>query len=343
LAAEETKLTSIFEDKNCQFTGMAYSPSGRLFVNYPRWEDPHQFDLVEVIRGVGRPYPDTNWNSWTAKENGSNKWVCVQGIYVDDTNRLWVVDPAAPKMEKVVPNSAKLVCIDLKTDHVLRSYNLTDVAGTNSYLNDVRVDTHTKTAYLTESKNGGIVVVDLDSGDARLVLAKHNSVKTDPNYKFTINGAELMRNGKPFKGNSDGIALSPDHLWLYYKPLSDTKLSRIHTADLRNADLSPGDLEKKVENLGANFTASDGMIFDHQGNIYLSDAEHDSIVRVTPDLKWEAIAHDRRLMWPDTFAFAPSGSLCVTCSQIQNMAWCHDGKSNRTTPYTIYRLAIEDK
>jgi hypothetical protein len=107
--------------------------------------------------------------------------------------------------------------------------------------------------------------------------------------------------------------------------------------------LSASDLEKRVESLGSNFTTSDGMIFDHQGDLYLSDAEQDSVVCVTPDLKWEAIAHDRHLLWPDTFAFSPQGWLCVTCSQIQNMAWFHDGKSARTTPYTIYRLTVEDK
>ena len=271
LTAEEIRLTSIFEDKNCQFTGVAFSQSGRMFVNYPRWQEPHQYDLVEITRGsVGRPYPDQAWNSWTTNESGSNKWVCVQGIYVDDDDRLWVVDPAAPKMEKVVYNSAKLVCIDLKKDQVIRNYNLTDVAGKNSYLNDVRVDTRTKTAYLTESKNGGIVVLNLDSGEARLVLTKHDSVKTDPNYKLIIDGAELMRNGKPFKGNADGIALSPDRQWLYYKPLSDTKLSRIRTEDLRNFDMNENDLEKKVGNLGANFTVSDGMIFDRKGNMSAS-------------------------------------------------------------------------
>jgi sugar lactone lactonase YvrE len=265
----------------------------------------------------------------------------VQAVYVDDNDELWVVDPGAPEMKKVAGDSAKLVSIDLETDHVARIYNLTKIVGTSSYLNDVRVDTQTKTAYLTESKNGGIVVIDLESGAARLMLSKHYSVKSDPNHKLIVDGAELMRDDKPFKGNSDGIALTRGHQWLYYKPLSDTKLYRIRTEDLCNANLSERELEKKVEDLGANFTTSDGMIFDRKGNLYLSDSEHDSITLVTPEMKLQTIEHDPRLIWPDTFAWSPDGSLYVTCSQIQNMPWCHGGKSTRTTPYMIYRLKAE--
>jgi len=42
-----------------------------------------------------------------------------------------------------------------------------DVAPKKSYLNDVRIDTRTNTAFITESANGEIIVVDLKSGKAR--------------------------------------------------------------------------------------------------------------------------------------------------------------------------------
>jgi sugar lactone lactonase YvrE len=185
------------------------------------------------------------------------------------------------------------------------------------------------------------VVLDTDSGKARMVLRREAPALADPNHPFVVGGGELQRNGKPMKGNADGIALSPDRQWLYFKPLSDTKLYRIRTADLRDALLSGADVEKKVEDLGTNFTASDGMIFDKKGNLYLSDMEHDAIVRLTPGLKLEVLAHDKRLIWPDTFAWSPEGWLYVSCSQIQNMPWSHNGRSTRTTPYAIYKLKVD--
>lgn len=337
----DTNLTSVYQDNLSQFTGVAVSKTGRLFVNYPRWQGPHDYDVAEVSsNGVAKAYPDKDWNSWQPNEGGTNKWVCVQSVYVDDKDNLWVVDSGAPQMESVQDNGAKLVRIDLSSNRVSRIYNLTELVGKNSYLNDVRVDTVSNIAYLTDSKEGGIVVLDTASGNARVALRRQPPVLADPNHKFIVGGEELMRNGKPMKVNSDGIALSNDRQWLYFKPLSDTKLYRIRTADLREALTSGADVLKKVEDLGANFTASDGMIFSKSGDLFLSDMEHDAIVKVTPDLKIQVIAHDPRLIWPDTFAWALDGSLYVTCSQIQHMPWFHNGRSTRNTPYTIYKLKV---
>jgi sugar lactone lactonase YvrE len=341
--AADAQLVPVFQDGLSQFTGVAVSKTGRLFVNYPRWQGPHDADVVEVqSNGIAQPFPNKEWNSWQKGENGSNKWVCVQSVYVDDKDNLWVVDPAAPEMESVEGNGAKLVRIDLKSNAVARVYNFSELAGKNSYLNDVRVDTVSNIAYLTESKEGGIVVLDIESGNARMVLRKAPSVLSDPNHQLIVGGAELQRNGKPMKVNSDGIALSPDRQWLYFKPLSDTKLYRIRTTDLRDALATGAEVSSKVEDLGANFTASDGMTFDAHGNLYLSDMEHDAIVQVTPALKLQVIAHDnKRLLWPDTFAWSPDGWLYVSCSQIQNLPWSHNGRSARTAPYEIFKLKVE--
>lgn len=340
--AAESKIKPVFQDDLSQFTGVALSKTGRMFINYPRWQGPHDLDVVEVqSNGIARPFPDKDWNSWDKSQSGSNKWVCVQSVFVDDQDQLWVVDPAAPQMESVQGNGAKLVRIDLASNRVVRLYNLTELAGKNSYLNDVRVDTSNHIAYLTESKEGGIVVLNTDTGNARMVLRQEPPVLADPNHQLLIGGAELLRNGQPMKVNADGIALSPDRQWLYFKPLSDTKLYRIRTADLQNALATGADVGNKVEDLGANFTCSDGMIFDQRGNLYLGDMEHDAIVQVTPALKFQIVAHDKRLIWPDTFAWSPDGWLYVTCSQIQNMPWSHNGRSTRTTPYSIYKLKVE--
>ncbi len=341
--AADAQLVPVFQDGLSQFTGVAVSKTGRMFVNYPRWQGPHEFDVVEVqSNGIAQPFPDKDWNTWQKNESGSNKWVCVQAVYVDDKDNLWVVDPAAPEMESVEGNGAKLVRIDLKNNSVSRSYNFSELAGKNSYLNDVRVDTVNNIAYLTESKEGGIVVLDTESGKARMVLRKASSVESNPDHQLLIGGAELQRNGKPMKVNADGIALSPDRQWLYFKPLSDTKLYRIRTADLRDALVTGADVASKVEDLGANFTTSDGMIFDQRGNLYLSDMEHDAIVQVTPALKLQVIAHDpKRLLWPDTFSWSPDGWLYVSCSQIQNMPWSHNGRSTRNAPYQIFKLKVE--
>jgi sugar lactone lactonase YvrE len=285
------------------------------------------------------PYPNLYMNSWQPGENGKDKWVCVQAVYADEKNYLWVVDPAAPKMGPVYQNSHKLVKINLATNTIERTYFFDGVAGPNSYLNDVRVDNQRQYAYLTNSNEGGIVVVNLTTGQAKQVLQEHYSTKSDPNYKFIIDGQELTKNGQPVKINSDGIALTHDGDWLYYKPLTDDKLYRIRTEHLRNDALTSASLGDKVEDLG-HFVPTDGMIFDHKGNLYVGDLRTYSIKKISPDLKIQNLITDERLIWPDSYSISEDGYLYISCSQIHKQPEYNNGVNKRTSPYAIYKLEL---
>src|SRR4051812_32318979 len=203
------QLELLFSDDTYQLTGVAISKTGRLFTNYPRWPGQHKYDVVEVFsNNEVKPYPNEEMNNWKEGDDTQNKWVCVQAVYVDDENYLWVVDPASPKMGGVYKRSYKLVKINLATDGIEKIYRFTMTADENSYINDVRVDTKNGYAYLTNSNEGGIVVVDLSSGNMRQVLQGNSSVISDPDYVFNVEGKEFMTNyGAPVKINSDGIAL----------------------------------------------------------------------------------------------------------------------------------------
>lgn len=336
----EPELTLVFEDETYQLTGVAVGDQGRLFTNYPLWSDTYKFALTEVTgMKEARPYPDSVMNNWKQGEDGKNKWVCVQAVYIDDKNTMWVVDPAAPKMADVYQESHKLVKINMSTNAVERVYSFAAVASDTSYINDVRVDTERQFAYLTNSKEGGILVVDLKTGTTRQVLSKHYSVRSDPAFKFIIDGKELTKDGKVVKMNSDGIALTPDGMWLYYKPLTDDKLYRIRTEDLRNTSLTETALEAKVEDLG-HFRTSDGMIFDKKGNLYLGDLLNSAIVRISPDLKMTTLVQDERLIWPDSYSISDDGYLYISCSQINKQPEYNAGVNKRTSPYAIYKIKL---
>lgn len=334
------KLELVFSDSTYQLTGVAVSANGRLFTNYPLWSDIYRYALVETHGGNNvTPYPNIEMNSWQPGQNGDNNWVCVQAVYIDEGDKMWVVDPAAPKMEAVYQNSYKLVKIDINTGKVERNYPFDGVASSKSYVNDVRVDTARQFAYLTNSNEGGIFVVNLRTGVIRQVLQDHYSVKSDPAYTFTIDGKELRKNGQPVKINSDGIALTPDGEWLYYKPLTDDKLYRIRTSHLRNDSLAPAALGDKVEDLG-HFTTTDGMIFDKQGNLYLGDLERYRIMRIDPSLQMSVLVQDSALIWPDSYQVSKDGYLYISCSQIHKQPEYNNGVNKRTSPYTIYRYKL---
>ncbi|HVS97773.1 MAG TPA: L-dopachrome tautomerase-related protein [Puia sp.] len=333
-------LQVVFQDSTYQLTGVAVSKDGRLFTSYPLWSNTYKNAVAEITHGSpGIPYPDASMNSWHEGDSGMNKWVCVQAVYVDANNNLWVVDPGSPFQKGVYFNTQKLVEINLGSNTVMRTYPLYGATDDQSYINDVRVDVTNNVAYLSNSSEGGIVVVDLNTGNARQVLQGNASVIADQTYILTIDGQQINKGDAPFYVNSDGIALTPDNSYLYYKPLSDHNLYRIPTADLRDSTLDPNVLGARVEQLGT-YTTTDGMIFDQAGNLYMGDIEQHRIIKLDKNLKLTTVVQDSRLLWPDSYAISTDGYLYISCSQINLGPDFNNGASKRTSPYTIYRIKL---
>ena len=340
-AVGDNVLETVFSDPEYQLTGVAVTRDSRIFVNYPYWLDKHSYSVVEVGKdGTPKPYPDEAWNSFKKGEDGMNKFVCVQAVYADDRGYLWIVDPAGIGLGDVYQHANKVVVIDLGTNKVARIYRFPEsVADAKSYINDIRVDTKRGFAYMTSSSNGGIVVLNTKDGSSRMVLHGHPSTLSDPAYHFTENGKELAKGSSVVKVHSDGIALSPDKKWLYYKPLTDNRLYRVSTSLLRDFTLSEKQVEAGVQDLG-KFVATDGMEMDSHGNLYMGDLEHDSIVKITPDLKMTTLVQDKdKLIWPDSYSIS-NGYLYISCSQIQLMPWFNDGVNLTHYPYRVYRLKL---
>ncbi|MCS3532892.1 L-dopachrome tautomerase-related protein [Chryseobacterium sp. JUb7] len=339
---ENTKLEEVFSDSTYQLTGVAVAKDNRVFVNYPYWLDTHSYSVVEVKDGKPIPYPNAEWNSFKKGEDGQNKFVTVQSVVTDDKGFLWVVDAAGIGLGKVYQHSSKVVKINLANNKIEKIYRFPkNVVSEDVYINDIRVDNENGFAYLSNSNTGGIVVLNINTGDSRLVLANSPSVKSDPNYYFSPLGTELKKgDGSLLKVNSDGIALTPDNQYLYYKPLTDNRLYRIKTDLLRDFKTGEAVLNKSVEDLG-KFITTDGMIFDKKGNLYLGDLEKNSIVKITPDLKMQTIVKDdEKLIWPDSYSISDDGYLYISNSQIQLMPWFHDGKEQFKRPFKVFRIKI---
>lgn len=333
-----TQLQVVFQDSTYQLSGVAISNTGRLFTSYPLWSTTYLYALAEVTSGK-TAYPDQTMNSFILGDSGMAKFVNANGLYIDAANNLWVVDAASPYQLGVYENSQKLVEISLATNTVVRTIPLVGVTDDASYLNKVVVDGNDNFAYISNSSEGGIIVVNLSTGQARQVLEGSSSVIADQTYILEINGAQVNKNGSPFYQNSTGLAITADNSYLYYKPLTDHNLYRIPTSDLQDTTLDPNVLSSRVENLGT-YNTTDGMVLDASGNLYMGDIEQQAIVKLDPNLKMTTIVKDSRLIWPDSYSISSDGYLYISCSQINLEPDFNGGTSKRTTPYTIYRIKL---
>lgn len=316
-----------------QWTGITVSEDGRVFVSFPRWsEGLMPFSVGELTEnGEVVPYPNERVNQWSGEENPQDRFICAQSVVTDGAGSLWVLDPANPRFEGVVPGGAKLVKISLGTGLIFQVISLEEpVVLPDSYLNDVRVDAERQTAYITDSGNGALIVVDLKSGESRRVLDDHPSTQSEE-ITLKIDGETWLRpDGSEPRVHVDGIALSPDGEDVYFQALTGRALYTVPAAALRDPSLSGPELASRVQVVKESGPA-DGIAFGEDGYLYLTAIEDLAIKRLSPEHELEWVVQSPLLQWPDTLASGPDGWMYVTTSQI------HLGE-DAAQPYKIFRF-----
>ena len=336
----ETTLEEVAEFGRHQPIGVAVSQQGCIFVTFPKKPADYDFGLAEIVNGKRQPYPNAEWNQWDSTRAAS-RFVNVQALFVDQTNALWVLDPANPGDEAPVIAGIKLLKINLATNKVERIYRFEDLPRERSGLNDVRVDTRNQVAYLSDPKLAALVVLDLRTGKSRLVLQGHKSTAAAPGFVLRIDGKEVKdKTGKPFSSNVNGIALTHDFQYFYYRAINQTKLYRIPTEGLRNAALTPAEVAARVEEVGET-GISHGMIADAAGNVYLTDSPNHAVRRVTPAGRLETVVKDGRLLWPDSFGLGPDNYLYLTAAQIERTPKWNNGQDRVQYPFRLYRMKLK--
>ena len=345
-------LEKVFEFYGAMPTGVTVSEDGRIFVNFPKWGDDVKFTVAEIVKDKLVPYPNLKINQ-VDHDNLDKCFISVQSVVADGQGILWVLDTAAPNFSEPIIGGAKLVSIDLDTNEVKRVYTFSDdVVLPTTYLNDVRVDYRVGTegyAYITDSSSngpGGIIVVDLESGKAFRRLSGDKSTYYDPKFIPKVEGEVLLNRNEDgstskFLLSSDGIAILPDGEVLYYCALSSRDLYSIETDLLRDIDITELQLSYCVKYLGEK-GASDGLITDSKGSIYVSDYENNSIREILPDGTMKSICHDPRILWPDTLSIGPDKYLYFTANQLHRQARFHYGKDLREKPYVLFKIKINE-
>jgi sugar lactone lactonase YvrE len=350
-AQQKTAPVEVVADLNGAMpTGVTIAPNGRIFLNYPQWGDNPAFAVAELKSGKPVAYPDAASND-SGQGETRDHFVSVQSVVADGANRLWVLDTGAPGFSAPVPGGAKLVAIDLTTNRIVKTLVLDqpDVVLPTTYLNDVRFDLRQGAegvAYITDSSikgPGGLIVVDIATGKAVRRLSGHPSTLPDPGFTPTIEGQVLMNRPaggtpSPWLVATDGIAISPDGATLYYCALSSRHFYSVPTALLRDPAATDVQIAAAIRDLGPK-APSDGLAEDAKGNVYAGDYEHGTIRRFSAG-KWQTIAQDPKILWPDTLSVSKDGWLYFTANQLQRQAGFHEGRDLRKKPYQLLRVRI---
>lgn len=239
--------------------------------------------------------------------------------------------------------------INLATNTIAQTCGFDEtVAPANSYINDVRISTDGKTAYITNSNNGGLLVVELATCATRLVLANHPSTHAEPRVVLTVEGQELYlsaANKTPVSFQSDGIAVVNGYVW--YHAVTAHTLWRVRESVLADPSADDEKIAAALEIMGGG-SSPDGMVAAAnsklEGTLYLTAVEKDGI-------DWFDEAHgallplvvDPRLQWPDSASVpivsGASAYLYVTASQVNALPFVANNKPRRQS-YGLYRILI---
>lgn len=220
-----------------------------------------------------RPYPSLAMNA----VGDANQLQSVVGVEIDPFNRLWILDQGrvgitAPAIDR----SCKLVVWDVLLNmEVTRHHFPRHIAPPDTaFLSAIVLDQPRGFAYISDSGyamqpsdlpdlNAGIIVYNFnaltDSARSWRLLSRHYSVRPELGFTFKVNGVQALPTA-PLMIGVNGIALTPDGLFLYYSATSSRELYMIPTCILR-ANASETIVESAVIHALTKPGASDGMAF----------------------------------------------------------------------------------
>lgn len=342
---DDDKLIPVVELGEYRAIGVAVSSENRLFVSFPRRGGAYRYGLAEIVNGAQIPYPDLQWNQ---DGDRSSSFVSLQDLYIDHQDKLWVLDSKPSSGGSIFGSNEgevedgyfKLLKIDLKNDSIERIYTFDDLDLKKSGLNDIRVDTEKGLAYFSDPGQAAIVIMDLTTGKTRKVLERTECTLADPNIILRYHGNDMQdKSGKPFSSNINGIALTKDFKFFYFKPINKEELYRIETVYLADTSISETELQSKVENMG-KVGVTHGLETDRKGNVFLTTSLDYSIKYLSPDGHLHTLVQDDRLLWPDSFGIGTDGYLYFSCAQLQYEAQWNNGVDKSILPFTLYKVRL---
>ncbi|NIF23754.1 SMP-30/gluconolactonase/LRE family protein [Candidatus Pantoea multigeneris] len=320
------------------WNGVTVSQDGRIFASFTQTEGPG-LQLAEVGKNAQlTPVPDAEWNHWDAKDP-EHHFLHVNATRFGPDGFLYAMDAGNTGIgtgAQAVVGGAKLVKIDANTRKVVQTWVIKPpILKPTSYLDDVRFNGDF--AYISDPGAPGFVILNMKTGDAHRVLDNHPlAIDHLPLY---ADGKKLyLPNGKEKRVGADQLEVSPDGKWLLFQAIPGP-LARIETRYIDDAKLSEKEVAKHVHKVLDTWTTG-GTAIDSDGNVYMSQLNTRSVMRITPEGKVSTVISDPRLVWIDAM-WVSKGALWMPAGQINRTPATTGGKPSTVEyPVKIFKIDL---
>ena len=317
--SEPPRVEKVLESEY-QWTGVAVGKDGRIFACFPRWGQHPDYQLGELVDGAMVSF------NCPALE-GQVK--CLESLYVDQNGLLWVLDSGRPDGEKGTTEGAKLLALDTATKEIVQTVSFpAEVALPDSWLAEVRVDPVRGAAFVSDAGHGGIIAVDLKTGESWRALT--DVVETEAN----LQGIYFPHTGF-FTRLIDvsGLEFSDDKRYLYFSPMTGDCFYSVPAAKLMDRTIPMDKQRKNVALLTLKHMPTGGMVLYHKNYLFMGDLSDEGILRFdTLDNTSEIMPLGIDFKWAGHFALAPDKSIYLTTS-------CINYPADKHPAYTMYRLS----
>ncbi len=321
---------------NLIWNGIALSSNGRAFVNYMHVDKSPGLSVGEMLESSQvKPYPDASWNNWKPGSDARHKFVRTNSLRFGPDGYLWVLDTGEPMPGGPdILNGPKLVAIDVNQNKVVRTIPLDKLVNMKkSFLDDLRFNG--ENIYVTDAGDPGLLVVNQKTGIGRRVLDGDKS--TTDSRPMVAEGKIMVKQGnKQERIHNDQHEVTADGKWYYFQPASGP-MWKVETRFLDDPKMSSADIARQVK-FFYNTPTTGGTCIDAAGNLYVTDADHLRILKITPQGKGSVFIQDPRLLWADALYIDDKGYMWIPANQQNRIAMYNAGTSKVHYPVYIYKM-----
>jgi sugar lactone lactonase YvrE len=309
---------------------IAIGPDGRIFLSV------HEFygkslRVVELHKdGTTTPYPNDNW-AYAAQDRESGGLYGVLGLNVDQNGILWMLDISGEN------HAGRLVGWDTQDEKLHRViYLAKPVIKDNTFLNDLAIDLKHNAIYIADTGTGSIIVIDLNTGQARRVLESAEQTKAEE-IDMVIDNKIVTLGGQTARLGINPITIDHEDEYVYFGAMTGTSVYRIKTSDLLNEEIGEADLSQRIERYGDK-PISDGITIDNAGNVYITSITDDSLGITKPNGTYETLVSRDDLSWPDGLAIGPDDFVYATINELHRSPVLNGGEDATKGEFKVIRF-----